>query len=87
MKKYIIIGLGVIIILLLLFIVIHPQVGSYAKPLDSVTKEEQAEYVKECVHIIDLTFDGETHQYVYTGGNGDQLNIGGHWKGCKYCSH
>lgn len=87
MKKYIIVGLGIIIILLLLFILTNPQVGSVAKPLDSVTSEEKAEYVKECVHIVDLTFDGETHQYVYTGGNGKSLDIGGHWKGCKYCSH
>jgi len=54
-------------------------------------KEKQSEYQNEIqdeCYLIDLTFEGETHQYVlylhgeYTDHSRGSLS---HWEGCKYC--
>jgi hypothetical protein len=37
--------------------------------------------------LVDITFEGETHQYVLyrTGRHDDASGSLTHWEGCKYC--
>ena len=81
--------LGAVIIALVLLIIFRKnvaQVGSPAKPLSSVTYEEKIDYASKNINLIDVTFNGETHEYVYTGADAKHFfTLGGHWAGCKYC--
>ena len=87
-KEGIILIFIVIVVSILIILLVKPfaETGSPLKPMESVTYEEKAKYIQEEVHIIDITHNGVTHEYVSTGGNGNHsLVVGGHWEECKYC--
>ena len=50
---------------------------------DEEARRKTSSGVQSHTKLIDVTFNGETHEYVYFIG-GYQGSIA-HWEGCKYC--
>lgn len=57
------------------------------KPTPEAIRARHSEWVKERCELIDITFNGETHEYVrYLDGYSDnQYGSLTHWAGCKFC--
>ena len=56
----------------------------------TMTDEEYREHkCTDGAHLVDLTFNGETHEYVFWEyGFGENLRGSlSHWAGCKYCKN
>lgn len=60
-----------------------------AKPTPEEIRAKHSKWVEERCELIDITFNGETHEYVkYLDGGGDhQYGSLTHWAGCKYCKN
>lgn len=52
-------------------------------------KRENEDIAQKRSTLVDLTFNGETHEYVFYHRNFGDSSEGGlaHWEGCKYCKH
>lgn len=48
-------------------------------------RKNTSKNVQEHSEIVDLTFDGETHEYVYFYNIAGSMGSLTHWAGCKYC--
>lgn len=61
--------------------------GPRVKPTPEAIRAKHSKLVNECCELIDITFNGETHEYVkYLEGGGDrQYGSLTHWAGCKFC--
>ena len=56
--------------------------------VDKIKLHEHRQVIlKEDSELYELTFNGETHEFVMWHNNEGQCAVGGlcHWPGCKYC--
>lgn len=63
--------------------------GCEPKPTPEAIRAKHSKQVNERCELIDITFNGETHEYVkFLDGGGDhQYGSLTHWAGCKYCKN
>lgn len=61
--------------------------GPMEKQTPEAIRAQHSKQVKDRCELIDITFNGETHEYVrYLDGLGDhQYGSLTHWAGCKFC--
>lgn len=80
-----------IVIDLVLLAMVLPSCMSEQEYKRSLLQQFENSVESDC-KLVDITFDGETHQYILyrTGTYVSSENSTGslsHWAGCKYCKH
>lgn len=54
---------------------------------EKIKHERKQQALQDDCHLYDITFNGETHEYVYFYDMEGNMTTGSltHWAGCKYC--